>query len=259
LKVKFLGTGTSQGVPVIACTCKVCLSANKKDKRLRTSALLSFDRKHIVIDAGPDFRQQMLRAQIEDIEAVLITHEHNDHIIGLDDVRPFNFKHEKNIPIYSNQRVLTELEDRFPYIFHKEPYPGAPRLDLNLINKDETFHVSDIPIQPVEVMHGKLSVLGFRIHDFCYITDAKTITTSEKKKLKNLDVLILNALHHEEHHSHLNLSGALALINEVKPHRAYLTHISHRMGLHNEIQKQLPDNVFLAYDGLEISSDQVIK
>jgi len=248
LKVRFLGTGTSQGIPIIACTCQV-----------RTSALLSFDRKHIVIDAGPDFRQQMLRAQIEDIEAVLITHEHNDHIIGLDDIRPFNFKHEKNIPIYSNQKVQEELKQRFSYIFDKDPYPGAPRLDLNLIGKDEIFHVSGIPIQAIEVMHGKLPVLGFRVHDFCYITDAKTIKATERKKLKNLDVLVLNALHQEEHHSHLNLSGALALIKEVNPKRAYLTHLSHNMGLHDEIQKQLPENVFLAYDGLEISSDRVIR
>ena len=255
MKVRFLGTGTSQGVPVIACTCKVCLSANKKDKRLRTSALLSFGRKHIVIDAGPDFRQQMLLAQIEDIEAVLITHEHNDHIIGLDDVRPFNFKHEKDIPIYSSKKVQEELKLRFSYIFKKDPYPGTPRLDLNLIDKDEIFHVSGIPIQPVEVMHGNLPVLGFRVHDFCYITDAKTITETEKEKLKKLDVLVLNALHQKEHHSHMNLSDALALINEVKPNRAYLIHISHNMGLHDEIQKQLPENVFIAYDELEISSD----
>ncbi|MEL6923772.1 MAG: MBL fold metallo-hydrolase [Bacteroidota bacterium] len=252
LRVEFLGTGTSQGVPVIGCDCEVCLSNDPRDQRLRVSILISQAGRNLVVDAGPDFRQQMLRAKVENIDAVLLTHEHNDHIIGLDDVRPFNFRHKKNIPVYGTPPVLQELQQRFAYVFDHNPYPGAPQLDLHAIGKEHSFRVGDFQVQPVEVLHGQLPVLGFRFGDFCYITDAKTISEEERRKLQHLDTLVLNALHHDEHHSHLNISEALALIKDINPLRTYLTHISHRMGRYAEVQAQLPDNVWLAYDGLQI-------
>ena len=252
LKINFLGTGTSQGIPVIGCQCEVCRSTDHHDQRFRTAALLSTQNKNIVIDVGPDFRQQMLRTQTANIEAILLTHQHNDHIIGLDDVRPFNFMHNKNIPIYGTKAVLDDLRKKFAYIFSSNPYPGAPRIELIEINGQQPFHVSGIKIIPVEVMHGTLPVLGFRVDNFCYITDAKTISQPERDKLRGLDVLALNALHHHEHHSHLNISEALALIKDINPKEAYLTHISHNMGLHKKTELQLPSNVHVAYDGLEL-------
>ena len=250
LTVNFLGTGTSQGVPVIGCDCKVCTSTDKKDQRLRCSILVNVGSTNIVIDVGPDFRQQLLRAKVKHLDAILLTHEHNDHIIGMDDVRPLNFAQKKHMPVYATQRVQVDLKNRFSYIFEAEPYPGAPRVELRTIQASENFEVEGIPIIPIEVLHGTLPVLGFRFNNFTYITDAKTISATELAKVQGTEILVLNALHHSPHHSHLNLEEALALIEKIKPTKAYLTHISHRMGLDMEVAELLPANVFLAYDGL---------
>jgi len=250
LKVTFLGTGTSQGVPVIGCDCAVCLSENARDRRLRSSILVSTDDTNLVIDCGPDFRQQMILSGIAHLDAVLLTHEHNDHIIGMDDVRPFNFRSRKNMPVYATASVQADLLTRFAYIFAKDPYPGAPRLELNTIDKSTPFQIKDMEVRPVEVMHGKMPVLGFRFGNFTYITDAKTITDKEFSKLEGTETLVLNALHHRTHHAHLNLEEALEWVERIAPKKAYLLHISHLMGKHDEINPQLPENVELAYDGL---------
>ncbi|MEZ4934511.1 MAG: MBL fold metallo-hydrolase [Saprospiraceae bacterium] len=252
LLITFLGTGTSQGIPVIGCTCKVCISANPKDQRLRTSVLVETTDRAIVIDCGPDFRQQLLRAGLNDLHAILLTHEHNDHIVGLDDVRPFNFKYWRDMPVYATQRVQDQLKKRFSYIFSENPYPGSPMVKLMTIAPENNFEVEGIPITPIEVRHGGLPVLGFRIGGFTYLTDVKTISATEKEKAKNSKVLVLNALHHQEHHSHLNLNQALDLIAELEPDQAYLTHLSHTMGLHVEVSKLLPPNVAIAFDGLQV-------
>lgn len=250
IRVTILGSGTSQGIPVIGCTCDVCLSADPKDKRLRTSILLSSEQSNVVIDVGPDFRQQMLREGIASLDAAVITHEHNDHIIGLDDIRPFNFMRRMPLTVFATKRVQSELMDRFKYIFDINPYPGAPRVALSNIDPDSVLEVGDFELRPIKVMHGFMPVLGFRVNDFTYITDAKTIEPEELNKAKYSDTLILNALHHKPHHSHLNLSEALELIAFLKPRQAYLTHISHNMGRYEDINKTLPENVSLAFDGL---------
>ena len=255
IQITFLGTGTSQGIPVIGCDCEVCQSKDHRDKRLRTALLVSTQQTTIVIDIGPDFRQQMLREGVERLDAIVITHKHNDHIIGLDDVRPFNFKQGQNMPIYATKEVQQNLQQRFAYSFEKNPYPGAPMLTLRTINKKEAFSIGDITLQPIEVLHGKLPVLGFRIGDFTYITDMKTITLEELKKVKGSKVLVLNALHQKIHHSHLNLEEALAFIEQIQPQKAYLLHLSHRMGTHKATSKLLPPNVFIAYDGLMVSNN----
>jgi len=250
LKVTFLGTGTSQGVPVIGCSCAVCTSEDKKDKRLRTSVLLSDGTTNIAIDCGPDFRQQMIRAKVAHLDAVLLTHSHNDHIIGMDDVRPFNFSSRKNMPVFATDEVQHQLKVRFAYIFEKEPYPGAPRLELHTIDKSTSFSINTIHLKPIEVIHGKMSVLGFRIGNFAYITDAKMIANEEFLKLEGIETLVLNALHHQSHHSHLNLEEALEWIERLEPKQAYLVHISHKMGRYEDLNSQLPKNVDFAYDGL---------
>ena len=252
MKLKFLGTGTSQGIPVIGSNDPVCLSDNPKDKRLRSSALITSDSgKKILIDCGPDFRQQMLMNKEENIHAVLITHEHNDHVIGLDDLRPLIFKNQSKMPIYCMERVASEIVSRFPYAFADVRYPGAPSFEMEIIKED--FSLFDTFISPINVMHGKLPILGYRFGKLAYITDASFINETEKQKLKGLDYLILNCLREKEPHpSHFILPEVLALIEELKPKTTYLTHISHHLGFHDEVEKSLPENVHLAYDGLEI-------
>lgn len=252
MKITFLGTGTSQGIPMIANNHPVCLSTDAKDKRLRSSIMISWDNVNYIIDCGPDFRQQMLREKVQSINGVLFTHEHSDHTAGLDDLRPFCYQMEA-VPVYARERVLDNLKVRFAYIFETENrYPGAPKLEENVIT-NEPFWLSGVEVIPIEVMHGNLPIVAYRFNNVAYITDLKTISESEKQKLQNLDILILNALRIEEHPTHVNLEEALLLVDELKPKKTYFTHISHKLGFHAEIEKQLPDNVFLSYDGLQVN------
>lgn len=253
MKVTFLGTGTSQGVPLIGCKCEVCASSDEKDKRLRCSVLIEDKGSVFVIDTGPDFRQQMLRAEVNKLDAVIFTHEHKDHIAGLDDVRPFNYLNDTVMPIYATERVQQALKREFAYVFSGDDYPGIPKLKIHTIHKDITFRINQTDFIPIEVLHYKLPVLGFRINKFTYITDANFIPEEEKKKIIDSEVLVINALRREKHISHFSLEGALKLINELAPKKAYLIHISHQLGKHAEIEKELPANVHCAYDGLEIS------
>jgi len=253
LKVTFLGTGTSQGVPVIACVCDVCLSENKKDNRLRTSILIEDKGKVIVIDTGPDFRQQMLRENVQQLDAVVFTHEHKDHIAGLDDVRAFNFKQKKDMDIYATPEVQTALIREFHYAFAEYKYPGVPSLSLHTI-EDDLFNIGEIHLLPINVWHYKMPVKGFRIKNFTYITDANRIEETELDKIRGSETIVLNALRKTDHISHFNLSEAVELLKQLKPKKAYLTHISHYLGCHDKIQKELPDFIELAYDGLKIES-----
>jgi phosphoribosyl 1,2-cyclic phosphate phosphodiesterase len=252
LKITFLGTGTSQGVPLIACKCEVCSSTNTKDKRLRSAILIETERTSIVIDTGPDFRQQMLREDVARLDAVVFTHEHKDHIAGLDDVRAFNFIQKTHIDVYATERVQAAIKREFAYIFADEKYPGIPLINLHKIAM-EPFRISDIELIPIEVMHYKMPVLGFRIDDFTYITDAKTISKSEKEKIKGSKILVLNALRHESHLSHFTFEEAIALVKELEPEQAYFTHISHQLGLHEAVSRELPNNISLAFDGLKLN------
>jgi phosphoribosyl 1,2-cyclic phosphate phosphodiesterase len=252
LKVTFLGTGTSQGVPVIACNCPVCSSLDFRDKRLRSSVFIETESVNLVIDTGPDFRQQMLREHIEKVDAILFTHAHRDHTAGLDDVRAYNFLHEIDMPVYGSVEVTHQLKNDFAYIFADKTYPGLPRIELKTINHQK-FSIGRSTIIPLPVMHMKLPVMGFRIEHFSYITDANFIPDETLEKLKGTDVLVLNALQKEKHISHFNLNEAIAMVEKIKPTRAYFTHISHKLGLHRDIEKELPSNVFLAYDGLNVS------
>jgi len=253
LKVYFLGTGTSQGIPVIGSDHPVCKSTDSKDKRLRVSVWLRWEDYSFVIDCGPDFRQQMLAANCHKVDGIVFTHEHADHTAGLDDIRPFNFR-QGVMPIYAHQRVLEDMRSRFGYVFETvNKYPGAPSVKTIEIVNDEPFLLGNKTVIPVDVMHGDLQVFGYRIDDFAYLTDVKTIEAAEMDKLKNLKVLVVNALREEPHFSHFNLQEALDFIALVKPEKAYLTHISHILGFHEEVQKRLPENVFLAYDNLEIT------
>ena len=255
IKITFLGTGTSQGIPVIGSDHPVSLSKDLKDKRLRSSILIEYKNLHFTIDCGPDFRQQMLKADCEKLDGIIFTHEHADHTSGIDDTRPYFFR-QGNIPIYLHERVLNSLKERFAYIFDPaKRYPGAPNFDVNLITKDSKFQIKDLTIIPVESMHMKLPVLGFRINNFAYLTDVKTIQKEELEKLKNLDVLVINALRFDPHPSHLNVDEAIDIINQINPKMTYLTHISHNMGFHNEVCEKLPANISLAYDGLEVKLD----
>ena len=252
MKITFLGTGTSQGVPVIACECEVCTSSDKHDKRLRVSVLIATHGKSIVIDAGPDFRYQMLRSGVKHLDAILFTHEHKDHVAGLDDVRAFNYKQQTEIDVYADMRVQEALKNEFHYIFSETKYPGIPRLQLHEIEDNVPFFVSGIEIIPISVMHHKLPVFGYRIGNFTYITDAKTIDKKNIEKIRGSEIVVLNALQKEGHASHLTLEEALNLAEEIGAKTTYLTHISHRLGTHKKISKELPAGVFLAYDGLEI-------
>lgn len=251
IKISFLGTGTSQGVPLIACRCAVCTSSNSKDKRLRSSILVETAKTRVVIDSGPDFRQQLLREKIKRLDAVVFTHEHKDHIAGLDEVKAFNFLNKMRMPVYVTQRVKEALKREFAYIFAEEKYPGIPEIDVYEF-ENEVFSIGDLVMEPITVMHYKLPVKGFRIKNFAYITDANFIAETEKQKLKNLDVLVLNALRREPHISHFTLDEAIELVKELKPRKAYFTHISHQLGLHDEVTKELPSNIELAVDGLQL-------
>ena len=247
MKITLLGTGTSQGVPIIGCKCAVCQSTDLHDKRLRSSVMVETDGLTVVIDSGPDFRQQMLRAGVEHLDALLFTHEHKDHIAGLDDIRGFNFIQKEAIDVYASDRVQEAIKREFPYIFADTKYPGVP--EINLISIDKTaFKIKGLMVQPINVMHMRLPVHGFRIGDFSYVTDANFITEEEKEKIKGSKILILNALRREKHISHYNLEEALALVEELKPEAAYFTHISHQLGLHAEVERELPPNVHLGSD-----------
>ncbi len=251
MKITFLGTGTSQGIPVISCSCEVCTSKNPKDNRLRVSVMIEEEGKNFVIDSGPDFRQQMLREKVKSLSAVVFTHEHKDHIAGLDDVRAFNYFSGNPIDVYGDERVHIALRREYHYAFSGVNYPGIPKLNVHLIDKNP-FDVQGVKFIPIEVLHYQLPVLGFRVNDFTYITDANYISDEELLKIKGTKVLVLNALRKEKHISHFTLNEAIELIEKLKPERAYLTHISHQLGLHDEVSKELPENVYLAYDGLQI-------
>jgi phosphoribosyl 1,2-cyclic phosphate phosphodiesterase len=249
--ITFLGTGTSQGVPVIACGCEVCTSADPRDNRLRSSILVEGEGKVIVIDSGPDFRQQMLREKVQHLDAIVFTHEHKDHIAGMDDIRAFNYKQNAPIDVYADTRVQNALKREYPYIFEELKYPGIPEITIHTIDY-EPFTVGNIGFTPIEVMHYKLPVKGFRIHDFTYITDAKTIAETEKQKIKGSKILVINALQKQKHISHFTLGEAIAFAEEMGAEKTYFTHISHRLGRHEAVSKDLPLNIELAYDGLRI-------
>ena len=253
MTVTFLGTGTSQGVPVIACQCYVCTSADHRDKRLRSSVLVEYDDTVLVIDTGPDFRYQMLRDKVSKLDAILYTHEHKDHVAGLDDIRAFNYKQQKAIDVYATERVQTALKREFSYIFAESQYPGIPQIKINTIANNQCFAIGGANILPIEVLHYKLPVLGFRIGDFTYITDAKTIADAEVEKIKGTRVLVVNALQKETHISHLTLPEAIAFAQLIGAEQTYFTHISHRMGTHQEVSAMLPPGIALAHDGLKFS------
>lgn len=252
MKLTFLGTGTSQGVPVIACPCPVCQSTDSQDKRLRTSALIEVDGINILIDIGPDFRQQMLAARVMSLEAILITHEHRDHIAGIDDVRAFNWIHRKSMDIWVEPRVEEALREELKYIFAGEKYPGSPEVKLHSID-GMPFKVNGVNVIPIRAYHYKLPVYGFRLGDFAYITDANYIPEEEKEKLHGVKYLAINALRKQKHISHFSLPEALRIISELSPRKAFITHISHQMGKTADIRLELPENVMLAYDGLTVS------
>lgn len=251
MKVTFLGTGTSQGVPIICCECAVCRSSDERDKRLRTSVLIESDTTKIVIDSGPDFRQQLLREDLKKLDAVVFTHEHKDHIAGLDEVRAFNFFNKMRMPVYATERVQTALKREFAYIFSDEKYPGIPEIDLYPVT-DEMITIGNIELLPIDVIHFKLPVKAFRIRDFTYITDANYISESEKEKIRGSKIIVVNALRREPHLSHFTFDEAIELVKELNPEKAYFTHISHQLGLHEEVSKELPPFIELAYDGLKI-------
>lgn len=249
MKITFLGTGTSQGIPVITCNCIVCQSSDHKNKRLRVSVLLETDDKTIVIDSGPDFRYQMLRAGVKDLDAIVFTHEHKDHVAGLDDIRPFNYLLKKNIDIYATERVQDALKKEFSYIFSEVWYAGLPQINVHTISNEE-FSIGGTRFTPLDIMHYKLPILGFRIGDFVYITDAKTVSDETVAKIKGAKVLVVNALQKEQHISHFNLTEAIDFASKIDAETTYFTHISHNLGLHEVVEKELPDNIKLAYDGL---------
>lgn len=252
MKVTFLGTGTSQGVPMIACDCTVCTSADERDKRLRTSAWIETPQASIVIDSGPDFRQQMLRAHVHQLDAIIFTHGHKDHISGMDDIRPYNFFNKKVIDVYATPETQESLRREFYYVFDNAAYPGVPQINLHTIEPDRPFSINGLIITPIRVLHYKMEVLGFRIDDFTYITDANHIPAGEMKKIKGSEVLVLNALRHEAHISHYTLSEAINVAHETGATHTYFTHISHQLGRYHDVATTLPHNMHLAYDGLTL-------
>lgn len=254
MKIKLIGTGTSQGVPVIGCRCPICVSSDSKNQRLRSSAYIIVDNKHIIIDAGPDFRQQMLRENITQIDAILLTHSHKDHIGGLDDIRAYNYLQGKPIDIYGSEETIDAVKKDLHYAFGEKKYPGVPEINLHIIN-NSPFLVDNIKVTPIEVSHYKMKVFGFRIKDFAYITDASFISAQEKIKIKNLNTLVINALRIEKHYSHFNLSEALQIAQESGTKHAFFTHISHFMGKHEKTNAQLPNHIQLGFDGQEIWID----
>jgi phosphoribosyl 1,2-cyclic phosphate phosphodiesterase len=249
LKITFLGTGTSQGVPVIGCGCKVCKSADERDKRLRSSVLVEQGEQVVVIDTGPDFRQQMLRSGGSKLNAVLYTHEHRDHISGLDDIRAFNYIQKSPMDVYGEERVMRALNSGFPYVFAEKKYPGIPQVRMHTIST-EAFQIGEMEVIPIRMMHYRLPVLGFRVGDFAYLTDGNYIPEAEKEKLFGVKYLVVNALRRETHISHFTLAEAVSLIEELSPRMGYLTHISHQMGRHAELEKELPSRISASYDGL---------
>lgn len=251
-RVEFLGTGTSQGIPIIQCQCDVCQSPDSKDSRLRCSIAISTKDKTLVVDIGPDFRQQMLRSHYPTVDLVLITHEHNDHVAGMDDLRPYNFRQKADIPVYAMERVGKELKQRYYYAFEKDKYPGTPGYDLKSIAHGEEWEWEGIRITAFEIMHGNLPILGFRFDDFVYITDAKTIPSKSLKYLKNIDTLVINALREKEHWSHLTASEASELSFRLEPKKTYFTHMSHDIGRHKIIQSKLSKNQYFAFDGMKL-------
>ena len=252
MTVTFLGTGTSQGVPVITCTCDICQSLDFRDKRLRSSIHIQSGDISLVVDTGPDFRQQMLRERIRKLSAIVFTHQHKDHTAGMDDVRSFNFSQKKDMPVFARKEVIEQIKQEFAYVFAEVKYPGVPRIETHEIS-NSPFEVENLLIQPIEVMHHKLPVFGFRIGDFTYITDANFISDEEMEKIKGSKILVLNALQKQPHISHYTLEEAIEVSQKIGAEQTYFTHISHRLGLHQEVQKELPENIFLAYDGLKLS------
>jgi phosphoribosyl 1,2-cyclic phosphate phosphodiesterase len=249
LKVTLLGTGTSQGVPVIGCSCEVCQSMDYRDKRLRVSVHIEMDGKSFVIDTGPDFRQQMLRENISQLDAVLLTHSHKDHIAGLDDIRAFNFLQQRDMPVYGTNATLQQLRTEFYYAFEETRYPGTPQIQLITID-EQSFSVHGVSIIPLPVMHLKMPVLGFRVGGFSYITDANFISPETMNRLAGTEVLVLNALQKEPHISHFTLQEAVEVAKKVGARQTYFTHISHKLGLHKVIEKELPNSIALGFDGL---------
>jgi phosphoribosyl 1,2-cyclic phosphate phosphodiesterase len=252
LKITFLGTGTSGGVPMIACSCDVCCSVDSKDKRLRSSILIESDTTTLVVDTTPDFRTQMLNAKVRKLDAVIYTHPHKDHIAGLDDVKAFNYFHQQPMRVYANRLTQNALKKEFGYIFEDFKYPGVPDINLHEIPK-ELFFIGDIPVLPINVWHLKMPVLGFRFGDFTYITDANLIEDDELEKIKKSKTLVLNALRKEKHLSHFTLDEAIAVSQSLNIPQTYFTHISHQLGFHQNINKELPKNIELAYDGMELN------
>lgn len=253
MKITFLGTGTSQGVPIIACGCKVCSSPDAKDKRLRSSIMIETDTTCIVIDTGPDFRQQMLREHVRKVDAIVFTHGHKDHVAGLDDIRAFNFFQQQAMAVYATEATQETIRREFEYIFSNSSYPGVPQVELYTLDKSNPITIGDITLIPIEVMHYKMPVLGFRINQFTYITDANFISEEELTKVHGTDILVLNALRREPHISHFTLDQAIELAQTIGASNTYLTHISHQLGLHEEVSKELPAGIQLSYDQFVIN------